>query len=69
MELPETWTLIAESQYTGVYGTGYARWTSVPGAIMTPGEARKMCDDGHILMSQKRLSYGPMGLLIKVKGK
>jgi hypothetical protein len=69
MELPKTWTLIAESQYTGVHGTGYSRWASVPGAIMTPGEARKMHDDGHILMAQKRLLDGIMGLMIKARGK
>jgi hypothetical protein len=69
MELPETWTLIAESQYTGLHGAGYSRWSAVPGAILTPAEARKMYDQGYILMSQKRLPSGVMGLLIKAKGK
>jgi hypothetical protein len=69
MKLPETWTLIAESQYTGVHGTGFSRWVSIPDAVLSVTDARGLHRDGHILMSQKRLADGHMGLLIKAKGK
>jgi hypothetical protein len=67
MRLPETWTLIAESQYTGVHGSGFSRWVSVPDAVLSVSDARGLHEDGRILMSQKRLASGLMGLLVKVR--
>jgi hypothetical protein len=67
MKLPETWTLIAESQYTGVHGSGFSRWVSVPDAVLSVTDARGLHRDGQILMSQKRLLCGTMGLMIKAK--
>jgi len=69
MKLPETWTLIAESQYNGTHGVGFSKWVSVDDAILGVKEARKMHDDGCLLMAQKRLASGRMGLVIKAKGK
>ena len=67
MKLPETWTLIAESQYTGVHDTGFSRWVSVPDAVLSVTDARGLHRDEKILMSQTRLPYGLMGLLVKAK--
>jgi hypothetical protein len=67
MKLPETWTLIAESQYTGVQGSGFSRWVSVPDAVLSVTDARGLHRDGKILMSQKRLPCGTMGLMVKAK--
>ena len=58
VDIPETWTLIATSS-----GIGY--WEPSPGSIMSDYEARKMHAAGKILMAQKRLPDGKMGLLIK----
>lgn len=69
MRLPESWEVIAESQYTGVNDTGLSRWVSLPDAAMTPADARGLHADGKILMAQKRLESGRMGLLVKKKGK
>jgi hypothetical protein len=67
MRLPETWTLIAESQYTGVHGSGFSRWVSVPDAVLSVTDARGLHRDEKILMSQKRLPSGLMGLMVKAK--
>lgn len=62
MELPVTWTLIAES---GPRGFGRSQWIDVPGACLSSGEAIRMNHEGVLLMAQQRLSSGNMGLLIK----
>jgi len=67
MKLPETWTLIAESQYTGVHGSGFSRWVPVPDAVLSVTDARGLHRDDKILMSQKRLPCGTMGLMVKAK--
>lgn len=67
MRLPETWTLIAQSEYTGVHGSGFSRWVSVPDAVLSVSDAKKLHADDRILMSQKRLPSGVMGLLVKAK--
>ncbi|CAB4169544.1 hypothetical protein UFOVP1302_31 [uncultured Caudovirales phage] len=67
MKLPDVWEVIAESRYTGVHGSGLLRWVSVPDAPVTTSEARCLYENGTILMSQKRLPCGKMGLLIKLR--
>jgi hypothetical protein len=67
MKLPDTWTVIAESQYTGVQGSGFSRWVSLPESPWTVPEARGMYMDGKLLMAQKRLPSGLMGLVVKAK--
>jgi len=62
LELPVTWTLIAES---GPRSFGSSQWTDLPGACVSSKEAIQMREDGLILMAQQRLSSGNMGLLIK----
>ena len=62
MDLPETWRLIAEADSS----RGLMRWVEVAGAQMTVAEARAMHNDGHILMAQRRLPSGRMGLLVKI---
>ena len=58
MNIPENWTLIATS-------SGRGDWSSVNGALMSDFEARKLCAKGQLLMAQKRLQDGRMGLVIK----
>lgn len=58
MEIPETWTMIATSK-------GRGDWVRVDGGIMSDFEARKLCSAGKLLMAQKRLQDGSMGLVIK----
>ena len=58
MDIPESWTLIATS-------SGKGDWSSVNGALMSDFEARKLCTKGQLLMAQKRLEDGRMGLVIK----
>lgn len=67
MNLPDTWTVIAESQYVGMNEHSRSKWASLPDAIITVEEAREMHDEGLIVMAQKRLESGKMGLLIKAK--
>lgn len=63
MVVPETWTLIAEAD-----GRGFGRisWVEVAGAQITVLEARRLHEEGQILMAQQRLSSGKMGLLVKL---
>lgn len=63
MVLPETWTLIAE---TDARGFSRINWVEVAGAQMTVLEARRLHEEGQILMAQQRLSSGKMGLLVKL---
>jgi hypothetical protein len=58
MDIPESWTLIATSN-----GRGY--WEQVDGSLMSDFDARKLHAKGKILMAQKRLPDGKMGLVIK----
>jgi hypothetical protein len=58
MELPDSWTLIAVSTYRG-------GWESLPGAILSVGEARAFYDRDEIYMAQRRLGPNQMGLLIR----
>ncbi len=58
MDIPENWTLIAVS-------TGRGDWVQVSGGLMSDFEARKLCTKGQLLMAQKRLDDGRMGLMIK----
>lgn len=58
MELPDTWTLIAVSNYRG-------GWDQVGGAVLSIELARKMLEGGDILMAQRRLGPNQMGLLVK----
>ena len=58
MNIPETWTLISTS-------TGKGDWSAVAGGLMSDFEARKLCAKGQLLMAQKRLEDGKMGLMIK----
>lgn len=62
MELPETWTLIAQR---GVD----PKWYEVPGAPVSIRDARQMHQDGLLMMSQQRLPFGNMGLLVKAPAK
>lgn len=58
MNIPETWTLISTS-------SGKGDWSAVAGALMNDFEARKLCAKGQLLMAQKRLDDGRMGLMVK----
>lgn len=58
MELPDSWTLIAVSTYSG-------GWISVPGAVLSIDEARAFLHRDEIYMAQKRLAPNQMGLLIR----
>jgi len=58
MDIPENWTLISTS-------TGRGDWVQVVGSIMSDFEARKLCGKGQLLMAQRRLPDGKMGLVIK----
>lgn len=58
MNIPETWTLISTS-------SGKGDWVQVHGGIMSDFEARKLCAKGQLLMAQKRMDDGKMGLMIK----
>lgn len=58
MDIPENWTLIAVS-------SGKGDWSAVSGAIMSDFDARKLYTKGQLLMAQKRLEDGKMGLMIK----
>ena len=62
MELPEVWRLIAEADSS----QGLTRWVEIAGSQITVKEARRMHQDGQILMAQQRLPSGRMGLLVKV---
>lgn len=61
--VPEVWTLVAEADGRGFGG---AVWVEVDGALLTVAQARKLHEEGQILMAQQRLSSGKMGLLVKV---
>ena len=65
MELPEVWRLIAEADSSH----GLMRWYEVAGAQITVSEARKLHEEGLILMAQQRLPSGKMGLMIKLAKK
>lgn len=67
MRLPETWTLIAESWYVGSAEGARSKWIAVKGALMEPEMARHLHDQRLLLMAQKRLPSGRMGLVIKSK--
>lgn len=58
MVIPDIWTLIAVSTFRG-------GWESVPGAVLSVGEARAFFDRDELYMAQKRLSPNQMGLLIR----
>lgn len=58
MEIPEVWTMIATSR-------GRGDWIRIEGSIMSDFDARKLCSAGKLLMAQKRLEDGRMGLMIK----
>lgn len=58
MDIPENWTLISTS-------SGKGDWVKISGAIMSDFEARNLCAKGELLMAQKRLDDGRMGLMIK----
>ena len=58
MVIPDVWTLIAVSTFRG-------SWESVPGAILSVGEARAFFDRDELYMAQKRLGPNQMGLLIR----
>ena len=63
--LPETWRLIAEADSS----RGLMRWCEVAGHQITVSEARKLHEEGLILMAQQRLPSGKMGLMIKLAKK
>lgn len=65
MELPKTWTLIAENRYSVGDQLIGSRWVSVEGAGMLPEDARALVASGLLLMAQKRLENGRMGLVVK----
>ena len=65
VELPETWRLIAEADSS----RGLMRWYEVAGHQITVSEARKLHEEGLILMAQQRLPSGKMGLMIKLAKK
>ena len=65
VELPEVWRLIAEADS----GHGLMRWNEIAGAQITLAEARKLHEEGLILMAQQRLPSGKMGLMIKLAKK
>ncbi len=58
MVIPDVRTLIAVSTFRG-------GWESVPGAILSVGEARAFFDRDELYMAQKRLGPNQMGLLIR----
>lgn len=58
MDIPDNWTLIATSG-------GKGDWVQVSGSIMSDFDARKLCAKGQLLMAQKRLEDGKMGLMVK----
>jgi hypothetical protein len=65
VELPEVWRLIAEADSDH----GLMRWYTIAGAQITVSEARKLHEEGLILMAQQRQPSGRMGLLIKLAKK
>lgn len=69
MVFPETWSLIAEAEYKVAGEMGRSRWVEVSDAVMTLDEARELHGAGRILMAQKRLESGKMGLVIKAAKK
>lgn len=69
MDFPEKWSLIAEAEYRVAGEMARSRWVEVPDAFVSVDEARMLHDEGHILMAQKRLESGKMGLVIKAAKK
>lgn len=67
MQLPSTWTIIAESRFTGLDEHGRSKWISTDDAVVSVDEARDMFDRGLILMAQRREKNGLMALLIKAR--
>lgn len=65
MELPEVWRLIAEADSA----RGLMRWNEIAGAQITLAEARRLHEEGLILMAQQRQPSGKMGLMIKLAKK
>ncbi len=66
MKLPEQWSLIAESVWMGDRARGGTQWIENPKAVISIADARRLFRQGSILMTQKRLENGNMGLMIKV---
>lgn len=66
MKLPEVWTLIAESVWMGDRARGGNQWIENPKAVISLNDARRLFRQGSILMTQKRLENGNMGLMVKV---
>ena len=62
VELPEVWRLIAEADSSH----GLMRWIEIAGSQITVNEARKLHQEGVILMAQQRLPSGKMGLMVKI---
>jgi hypothetical protein len=61
-----SWTLIAEAEYRVAGEMARSRWVSVPDAAISVDEAQMLHREGHILMAQKRLPSGAMGLVVKL---
>ncbi len=66
MNLPEQWSLIAESVWMGDRARGGNQWIENPKAVISIADARRLFRQGSILMTQKRLENGNMGLMVKV---
>lgn len=69
MAFPETWSLIAEAEYKVAGEMGRSRWVEVSDGVLGLEEARQLHEAGHILMAQKRLESGKMGLVVKAAKK
>jgi hypothetical protein len=66
MKLPEQWTLIAESVWMGDRARGGNQWIENPKAVVSMDDARRLFRQGSLLMTQKRLENGNMGLMVKM---